>query len=265
MKKSVYFCLLGLFSHGAIAQTTVFSEDFQGGIPATFTLIDNDGLTPDASVSEFTDAWIAKEDPDNAGDTVAASTSFFDPVGTADRWLITPAITLGAYGNFLYWEAKSHDASFPDGYQVLISTTDTQISSFDTLHTVLIEIDSWNVRSLSIGDSNEYYNQTVYIAFANRTNDGFKLYIDDISVQIEDPVGLQESVLNNITVSPNPFVDQITISNTDLIEAKLMTLNGAVIYQGTDKIINTGELPSGVYLLFIRTDKGTVTKKVTKY
>lgn len=264
MKKSLYLCILGLFSQSAIAQTTVFSEDFQGGIPATFTLIDNDGLTPAASVSEFTDAWIAKEDPDMAGDTVAASTSYFDPAGTADRWLITPAITLGGYGNFLYWEAKSHDASFPDGYQVLISTTDTQISSFDTLHTVLVEIDSWNSRSLSIGDSNEYINQTVYIAFVNRTNDGFKLYIDDISVQIEDPVGIEENILNNISVSPNPFTDQIAINNTNVINAKLLTLSGSILYEGSETVINTSNIPTGVYLLMINTDHGTVTKKITK-
>lgn len=264
MNKRIWIVVFVVLCQVAKAQTTVFSEDFQAGIPATFTLIDNDGLTPDASVSEFTDAWISKEDPDNAGDTVAASTSFFDPVGIADRWLITPPITLGAYGNFLYWEAKSHDASFPDAYQIMISTTDTQISSFDTLHTVLAEIDTWNSRSLNLSDSAAYLNQTVYIAFVNRTNDGFKLYIDDISVQIEDPVGLEESSANNISISPNPFTDYINVSHNELSDVKLMTLSGTILYSGKDSTINTADLPSGIYLLHVSTGNGSITRKVTK-
>ena len=96
---------LGVYS---IAQTEVYNEDFQSGIPVDFTIVDNDGLTPDASVAEYTDAWIHLVDPDDTAqtDSVMGSTSYFSPTGQADRWMITPAITLGSFGNTLFWERK---------------------------------------------------------------------------------------------------------------------------------------------------------------
>jgi len=165
----------------AMGQIEIYNEDFQSGLPVDYLIVDNDGLTPDPQVIDFADAWIELVDPDNAADTIMGSTSFFDPVGQADRWLITPAITLGAYGNFLYWEAKSHDPSFPDGYYVMASSTDTQISSFtDTLVIISAELEDWTSREVNLSEK-LLDGQTIYIAFVNRTDDGFKLYVDDIS------------------------------------------------------------------------------------
>ena len=42
----------------AAAQTTVYSEDFQNGLPVSYTIVDNDMQTPDASTADFADAWI---------------------------------------------------------------------------------------------------------------------------------------------------------------------------------------------------------------
>ena len=56
----------------------IFTEDFDniGGVmPAGWTVINNDGLTPDANVAQFTDAWIIAADFDNTADTVVMSTS----------------------------------------------------------------------------------------------------------------------------------------------------------------------------------------------
>ncbi len=51
-------------------QTVVMSTDFQQGIPTNYTLVDNDGNTPDPLVAEYTSAWITVVDPENALDTV---------------------------------------------------------------------------------------------------------------------------------------------------------------------------------------------------
>ena len=120
-------CVIAFVSFG---QTDIFTTDFQSGIPVNYSIVNNDGLTPNSQVSNFSNAWIALQDPENNLDTIVGSTSFFEPEGTASRWLITPPFALGAYGNLIEWEAKSHDASFPDNYMILVSTTDNQISSF---------------------------------------------------------------------------------------------------------------------------------------
>jgi hypothetical protein len=105
MKQLLLF-ILGSFYMGISAQTVILSTDFQQGMPAVYTIVDNDGKTPDALVAEYTSAWITTVDPENAADTVAASTSYFTEMDSASRWMITPPLSLGAFGNFLEWNAK---------------------------------------------------------------------------------------------------------------------------------------------------------------
>lgn len=250
MTKTIYILALGLISTNAVAQTQVYSEDFQNGLPAAYTIVDNDGFTPDASVIEFNDAWISLVDPDNTSDTIVGSTSFFDPVGQADRWLITPAIALGAFGNSLFWDAKSHDPSFPDSYLVLASTTDTLISSFtDTLISVASESAEWTYRELNLSEIG-LDNQTVHIAFVNRTNDGYKLYMDSISVSIEDPVGLTENEPYLVGVYPNPTNGVVNI-NGEFDVARIYSSTGALIADFTENKIDISNYNSGIYFISV--------------
>lgn len=254
-----------VWSAYGIAQTEVYNEDFQSGLPVAYTIVDNDGLTPDASVSDFAPAWHALVDPDDASqmDTVVGSTSFFSPAGRADRWLITPAITLGAYGNILYWEARSHDPSYLDGYDVYISTTDTQLSSFtDTLTMVILENATWTSRSVNMSEAG-YNNQTVHLAFVNRTNDGFKLYLDDIRVVIEDPVGIEEASMVSLSVYPNPSSDLIKVQADQLVtELKLISFDGKMVMTTDQSELNVSGFNPGVYQLMITTEAGTFVRRV---
>ncbi len=177
--KKILSIVLALFGLNVQAQTTILSTDFQQGIPANYSMVDNDGFTVNAAVSEFTATWISLPDPENPTDTVAATTSYFESADTASRWLITPPVSLGAFGNYISWNAKSHDPSFPDDYLVLISTTGTNLSDFtDTLGYVEQENFEWTNREVNLG-SQGYVNQTVYFAFVDVTYDGFILYLDD--------------------------------------------------------------------------------------
>ncbi|HIP32973.1 MAG TPA: T9SS type A sorting domain-containing protein [Crocinitomicaceae bacterium] len=239
-----------LVASQSFAQVEVYNEDFQSGLPLTYTIVDNDGLTPNAAIIGFDNAWVQLVDPMNSTDTIVGSTSFFDPTGRADRWLITPPITIGAYGNILSWEAKSHDPSFPDDYFVLISTTDTQITSFtDTLYAIINELASWQLREVNISDSG-YVNQTVHIAFVNRTINGFKLYLDDIIMVKEDPVGLSEKSINKISVYPNPSNSFVTISGDNLSPTvKVFSLAGELLIESNGNQVDLSMLQNGNYLL----------------
>jgi hypothetical protein len=45
------------------AQVNILNTDFQLGIPTNYSILNNDGNTPDNSVAEFSNAWIALPDP----------------------------------------------------------------------------------------------------------------------------------------------------------------------------------------------------------
>lgn len=264
----IFFSLIvGAISINSNAQTSILSTDFESGIPVEYSIVDNDGLTPDAQVAEYTSAWITVADPDNSANTLAASTSFFDPIGTANRWLITPALSLGTYGNFISWTARSHDASFPDDYLVMVSTTDDELTSFtDTIGYVQEENNDWTYRSVNLSEEG-YDGQTIYIAFINTTYDGFKLYLDSIEVWKEDPVGVQELNHHSAVVYPNPFKDKLTITAYQPIAMiSLRDLSGKLLLSKENaNEIATETLPTGIYLISIETVDGKIeTQRLIK-
>jgi hypothetical protein len=192
------------------------------------------------------------------------STSFFSPVGQADRWLITPAITLGAFGNILYWDAKSHDASYPDDYMIVVSTTDSLLTSFtDTIGYVIQENATWTIRESNLSELG-FNNQTIFVGFVNRTNDGFKLYLDDIRVEEEDPVGISELASIQVSVYPNPTSELLNVQAKDLQLLTITSMDGKEIMSSPLSEINVASLQSGQYLVRITTAHGTVVKTFFK-
>ena len=171
--KLIFTCCLFFLSVEIFAQSYILDTDFQLGIPTNYSIVDNDFNAPNSQVANFTSAWIGIVDPEDSTNKVAAATSYFSLEDTASRWLITPALSLSSFGNFISWKAKSHDPSFPDNYMVLVSTTDNQISSFtDTIGDIEQENFEWTEREVNLSE-NGYNSQTIYVAFVNTTFDGY--------------------------------------------------------------------------------------------
>jgi hypothetical protein len=249
----------------SIAQTDILVTDFQNGIPPAYSIINNDGSNPDVSVSEYTSAWITLTDTVNSSDVVASATSYFSPIGKADRWLITPPLTLGEYGNFIEWQARSQDASYPDDYLVLISTTDNHLTSFnDTIGYIIEENAEWVTRTADLSESG-FNGQTVYIAFRLVTNDGFKLYLDDIHIWKNDPAAIDEWSSSLITLYPNPTQDYINVpSDIKIEEGSVYSLGGTLLISSKENSINVSELSSGIYLLKIKSVEGIHSLRFVK-
>jgi hypothetical protein len=265
MTKGLIIGIFAISSVTAIAQTEILNEDFESGAPVAFTILDNDALTPNAATAQFTEAWTRMADPSNTLDTVMGSTSFFEPIGTASRWLITPPLALGTFGNFFYWNARSHDPSYPDNYSILVSTTDNQISSFtDTIGLIQQEFATWFSRDIDLS-SLGYSNQTIYIAFVNTTNNGFALYVDDVRAEIEDPVGINELTEISVTVYPNPVSDVLRVKSQANIESlELISLSGARLMSTTENEINVSALQKGSYFVRILTEEGIAVRSFVK-
>jgi len=265
MKILAIILISSFFCSKAIAQITVFETDFQTGIPVSMTIIDNDSNTPNTAVSEFTAAWICVSDPENMADSVAASTSWFETADTADRWIITPALTLGSFGNLISWNAKSQDASFPDDYYILASTTDMNLTSFtDTLGYIQQENFEWTERNVDLSEEG-YDNQTIYIAFVLRTFDGFKLYLDDISVIKEDNSGISELGEQNVQIYPNPCHDNISIqSEFPIHQIYIYDMTGQKVLESTETKISIIRLDKGTYRLVAHSNYGVLSKSLIK-
>ncbi|MEZ4937886.1 MAG: choice-of-anchor J domain-containing protein [Crocinitomicaceae bacterium] len=250
-----------------IGQTYLINEDFQTGLPGSFQNIKNDTGTVHPNVSEFTEAWIIKENPDSIGDSVIASTSWYQYGGIASRWLITQQLQLGAYGNFIEWDVKSHDPSFSDGYTVLVSTTNDSLHNFtDTLFYTDFELPTWTTREIQLADST-YGGQQIYLAFVHDSEDQYILYLDNIKVRTEDPLSVDEFPGQSkiSSVYPNPFTKEIRVqTDFEITNMYLLNFNGQVVRELNGEhysLTSLDELEFGIYFLHIRYKNGLEERK----
>jgi hypothetical protein len=263
--KIAAFLSICLFSISSWSQTNLLSTDFQSGIPSNYTLLNIDAQAPHPEVLEFASGWITAADPENILDTVAAVSSYFENADTANRWLITPQLQLGSFGNFINWEAKSHDPSYPDDYLVLVSTTTNDTAAFtDTIGSVQEENFEWTFREVNLSAAG-YNDSTIYIAFVLRTYDGFKLYLDDIEVRKDDPVGVVENPTIAFDVYPNPSQDLINIRfSQDFQRIELKSTSGQLLRTSEQSSMHINDLQAGPYFLTVYTNGQSLTKRIVK-
>lgn len=171
----------------------IFQENFDGAGPgfAAWTLIDVDGQVHASAVTDFdAGAWVRKNrggpipnygGPDN--DFAAMSSSWYNPVGISNDWLISPQIVLPAANAFLQWEAKAQDPANADGYKVMLAPNGgNTVADFTVqLFTVPAENTTWITRTVNLS---AYAGTNIRVAFVNNSNDKFVLLVDNISVNL---------------------------------------------------------------------------------
>ncbi len=265
----LYFNLILLLSIQltGISQTILINENFNNGIPNNWTIVNNDSLliSQNPSVNFVTDGFVLRENPDNlnVGDSLLMASSWHEELGEADDYLILPQITLGSFGNYLYFDARSIDFSHPEGLEVLISSAGSDISDFmivEPAFSNLIMSPYWTTYKISL-DSLNLQNQTINIAFRHFGNDQYLLALDNIIVESDNPIGIIENHLNELSFYPNPAKKDIIINNLEMpLKYWIYNSIGKVVSVGVvmDKI-DLQSLEYGMYFLQI---EGFNTKKL---
>ena len=178
-----YYTNLTVTSTGYQPDDIFYFEDFNAGIPGTYTLVDQDGLAMTTTYPAIGSTWIG-----NAGQAISSSWFDVGPTGVANDWMITPAIGVLPANQMLSWIGEASNAGFADGYEVRISTTGPLPATAANFNTVLFSIGAENAfpttRAVSLA---AYAGQSVYIAFVNNSNDKDILIIDDIWVGTTGP------------------------------------------------------------------------------
>jgi hypothetical protein len=201
-----------LFMGAVFVQTqaqVLFFQDFESGVLDPMTAVDVDGKTVNPNVAGVAGPTFQVVQQ-TATNKMVVSTSWFEPVGQADDWLISPPLTVADSNTFLIWEAYSPDASYRDGYQVRISTTDDQIASFTNLAlNVAAELTTLTKRSVKL---DAYVGQTIYFAFRNNSNDKYLLFMDNIRVE---RLKKNNTILRNVTFEKyNAVNDEVPVKIT---------------------------------------------------
>ncbi|HRO76525.1 MAG TPA: choice-of-anchor J domain-containing protein [Crocinitomicaceae bacterium] len=249
MKHTLLY-LFSFLSFTSFSQDTILNENFENGIPSTWTILNQDGFTPHSAVSEYTNAWISVTDPFDTTQTnnCASATSYFVENGNANRWLITPALTLASFGNVLTFKAASFDPSFPEDYTIKIGTDLSKPETFTTLLTYIAETPYWSEHTLEF-DTLGYNNETIYIAFVLATSDGFKFYLDDVSFQTEVALATKNLTETTFQLYPNPAKDVITITSN--AKKEIFSITGEKLLETQAETFDISALNSGIYFVKI--------------
>ncbi|WP_300668995.1 choice-of-anchor J domain-containing protein [Soonwooa sp.] len=178
------FCALPLLGYSQI-----FQEDFDGNGPgiSAWTVIHASGNTPASPVSHINGWSVAdRSGPDGEfqeppGNNAAMSTSWFNPVGVANEWLISPSVAISGSKPTLVWQAKAEDPQFPDGYKVMLSPNGgNTIADFTIeLFSKSSENASWTTRN---ADLSAYLGKNIRFAFVNNSDDKYILAVDNVKV-----------------------------------------------------------------------------------
>jgi hypothetical protein len=267
MKKVLAVLLLSV-SGFVNAQSELLNEDFSNGLPSTWTVYDLDGNTPGNSI--FANAWVTYQTP---FDTCVASTSYYvddngdeDSTGTSADYLVTPRVSLLTFGNMLQWDAKSGDGSYPDGYEVYVSTTDSLVANFTTqIKLVHSEKPYWKSYSINLADYG-FVNQDVFVAFKNSTKNGYVLQIDNVRITGDDPANIENKENDiQIDIYPNPTTDLLNIKGDVVQSIEVYSISGQLMMSVNQvNQIDVSNLSRGAYYVKVLTSNGVVTKKIVK-
>jgi len=81
-------------------------------------------------------------------------------------------------------------------------------------------------------------------------------------------LSINDKVLKDLKIYPNPVEEVLhfSIQNNTIEKLSLIDGNGRVILEKTDRVeqVNLSHLPSGLYLLHIKTENGSISKKIIK-
>ncbi len=179
MKRIALIVIAFCVAIAAQSQTLLY-EDFSNGFPEGWSMFNDDNLPYNAAYDE---AWVLNTQYGNEA-PCAASTSWFSTPAQADRWLITPSISIPGSGYYLWFDARALENAYPDGFDIRVSTqgpTDRLLFHEE----VLLHVDrcSSNWTEYMV-DLSQYAGQNVWLAFVQNSLDMNLLMIDNVTVGV---------------------------------------------------------------------------------
>ncbi|MEI7723957.1 MAG: C10 family peptidase [Bacteroidota bacterium] len=206
----------------------------------------------------------------HSGQKLGCSFSSIPPMNPNNKWLISPKISLGIYPLIELWVRTYNNQFGEEKFNVCVSTTDQNPSSFTPLTTVPEGAPAdWTRKAYNIDN---YANQEVYFGIQCVTNDGFILMLDDIF--ITSTVGINEvNSLDHLVIYPNPAKDDLIINGlasfTLPLKIDMISILGNKI-SSWDEVPESGrvrldirKIPHGIYILRITCGLDMVTRKIS--
>lgn len=238
--------------------------DFNDGI-IHWNLIDADG---DGYNWEIRQNW---GDTENPYSLTSASVDLIENPLFPENYLVTP---WKLDCEQIVFNANVQDITHPEeSLAVAVSTTDGNDPDAFTIvwQTTLTAKEAGNWYNFNV-DLRDYQGQDIYVAIlhTNSTNQ-FMVNIDDIILfrQYNATWSVGENTTVSCSVYPNPASDLIQVESAEPVESyELYSITGALVLRSDvgakDFGIDVSALPTGTYLLKMRSEGLTQTRRIVK-
>ena len=188
----------------------LFYEDFENGLPDSWTTIDNnsDGYN-----------WYVDNNIEIAhgGTHIAASASYVYDNDvhniSPDNWLITPQVELN--GTMSVW-LRSALSWEPDNFAIYVSTTGNSVEDFNTI--LVAETTAGGEYTEYTANLSSYNGQEGYIAIRHFNSEGMRLLLDDFRIydnEIQNATATSGSLTINDLDSNSSYEWQVQGINQD--------------------------------------------------
>ena len=177
------------------------------------------------------------------------------------QYLISPELNLGGEGQLSFW-LYAQSSSYTEKCQIMTSSTTNDISSFSNLGSVIsvTSAQSWEEHTATLPANTKY----VALRYAV-TSDSWYLGVDDVKITAPGVVGINDEIVSDINIFPNP--------TTGIVNIEAEGLNKVVVYDVTgrkmmsvanESTIDISNLEAGVYFFSVETENGSAMKKLVK-
>lgn len=249
-----YCLILILFGHTAIAQTTIWSEDFESYADGDTLAVNNNTVNPDIDWSFGAGSSVNKVFATNP---ISGFLSFYHRQGIST------------------WTTESIDISSYSNVSISISINEATCETGDKIET-FYNIDA--AGPVEFGDGNgdgaftnasntiDSLNGSILIITIVTTSDAIddKHKFDNILVQgtLSSQNELNNSINKNIIVYPNPFSGKFKIDSDRIENVEIFNMAGKLVYNGKESEIDLSSEPKGIYILELRTISGVIVEKL---
>ena len=189
--------------------------------------------------------------------------SSYNRASNYNQYLISRELIHNGELDLTFKYKKGSSNSTGEKFYVKYSTTDTNISSFTTLGSMVTATStSWTNYSGVLPANTKYF------MINYNTNYQYYLFVDNLKIEANhenDPSFIEGAVANEISVFPNPTTGIVNIAAEGLTNVSVYDVTGReVMSLGAESTIDISELEAGVYFVNVATENGSAMKRIVK-